>query len=364
MVRAVKLQISGSGRYFNPSQGVFNKLTLAGAANRPPVLADQAVPAARNQVNTLPLDIRDPDGDPLTCNTVLAPSHGAIVWDGANLVYTPKAGFSGTDTFTCVAWDGLADSRVAAVTVNVATQATPTYERQIISINCAASLTNAMYALATADLAGAVPVGYWNNLAATPQPSTNYDLKTSNGKATAAYRAYAACTIVEGSNLLTSAYGDTLPTSSNTPHHRLLNSAIQTAHDKPERFITVTLRNLPVDFTDYGYDVYVYAFTDGYYGSYRGAQRVDVDVGNDGSAEATDSMTYHYNNSITNFDGVLSRARNGSVGEYVKLSLLSQQKDTVRIKVTCTVGSTRAFLSGIQIVSVPKPFRGFLWQIR
>jgi VCBS repeat-containing protein len=62
----------------------------------------------------------DANGDPLTVALFTAPQHGtvALAADGS-FVYTPAAGFVGTDSFTYRANDGASNSFVAAVTIDV-----------------------------------------------------------------------------------------------------------------------------------------------------------------------------------------------------------------------------------------------------
>ncbi|WP_425617458.1 Ig-like domain-containing protein [Anatilimnocola sp. NA78] len=62
----------------------------------------------------------DPDGDPLTAAIVTGPTNGTVslAADGSFL-YTPNAGFAGTDTFTYAAGDGTATSEaIVTITVN------------------------------------------------------------------------------------------------------------------------------------------------------------------------------------------------------------------------------------------------------
>ncbi len=61
----------------------------------------------------------DLDGDPLTYAIVTAPSHGTLSGSGGSRIYTPNAGFSGTDSFTFTAHDGTVDSNVARITITV-----------------------------------------------------------------------------------------------------------------------------------------------------------------------------------------------------------------------------------------------------
>ncbi|HZT80608.1 MAG TPA: Ig-like domain-containing protein [Gemmataceae bacterium] len=62
----------------------------------------------------------DADEDWLTANLVGSPANGSLTLNpDGSFTYTPNAGFSGTDTFTYTATDGLADSNLATVTLNV-----------------------------------------------------------------------------------------------------------------------------------------------------------------------------------------------------------------------------------------------------
>jgi VCBS repeat-containing protein len=63
----------------------------------------------------------DVEGDWLTALVTSDPSHGSLLRDPlGGFVYTPLAGFSGTDSFTYMAADGSAFSNVATVTITVA----------------------------------------------------------------------------------------------------------------------------------------------------------------------------------------------------------------------------------------------------
>ena len=73
-------------------------------------------------INVLAND-SDPDGDPLSVQSVTQPVNGDVVNNGLDVTYTPDDGFSGTDTFNYTISDGaLTDS--ATVTVEV-TQSAP-----------------------------------------------------------------------------------------------------------------------------------------------------------------------------------------------------------------------------------------------
>jgi len=61
----------------------------------------------------------DADGDSLQLRVVSQPAHGRAGISGQTALYTPDPGFSGTDTFTFAAWDGMADSNLGVVSVQV-----------------------------------------------------------------------------------------------------------------------------------------------------------------------------------------------------------------------------------------------------
>ena len=61
----------------------------------------------------------DLDGDPLTYFVVTGPCHGCLSGTAPNLIYTPKANFNGSDSFTFKVNDGTADSALATVLITV-----------------------------------------------------------------------------------------------------------------------------------------------------------------------------------------------------------------------------------------------------
>ncbi len=95
-------------------------------ANRTPVSQSDVYTTPKNT----PLNINaaagvlandmDPDGDVFIADLQIAPSHGVVILsvDGSFL-YTPATGFSGTDSFQYVIFDGIDVSSLAVVTINV-----------------------------------------------------------------------------------------------------------------------------------------------------------------------------------------------------------------------------------------------------
>jgi VCBS repeat-containing protein len=72
-------------------------------------------------------NVTDIDGDPLTAILVSDVSHGTLVLNAdGSFTYTPAAGFTGSDSFTCKANDGTADSNVVTVTIEVTQPEPPT----------------------------------------------------------------------------------------------------------------------------------------------------------------------------------------------------------------------------------------------
>ncbi len=61
----------------------------------------------------------NPDGDPLTITSATAPGHGTATVSGGQILYTPAAGFFGTDSFQYTASDGNGSTSTTTVTVSV-----------------------------------------------------------------------------------------------------------------------------------------------------------------------------------------------------------------------------------------------------
>ncbi len=94
-------------------------LTIEGPVNTPPVADAQSLNTWRNQPLSITLTGSDADGNPLTFEVVANPSHGLLSGDAPDLVYTPDPGYIGADSFTFKAWDGLAYSEAAVVSIQV-----------------------------------------------------------------------------------------------------------------------------------------------------------------------------------------------------------------------------------------------------
>ncbi len=87
--------------------------------NHPPQVSPVSASSGGEPV-TLSLTANDSDGDSVTLRIVSQPAHGRAGISGTIATYVPDPGFSGTDTFTYAAWDGMADSNLGTVSIAVA----------------------------------------------------------------------------------------------------------------------------------------------------------------------------------------------------------------------------------------------------
>ncbi|MBX3010129.1 MAG: hypothetical protein KF832_01435 [Caldilineaceae bacterium] len=85
--------------------------------NMSPIAANQTL--TTTQATALAITLLAADDDPMTYKLVEPPAHGVLLGTPPALIYTPDSGFVGTDQFTFVANDGLADSNVATITITI-----------------------------------------------------------------------------------------------------------------------------------------------------------------------------------------------------------------------------------------------------
>ncbi|MFO1498468.1 MAG: hypothetical protein U1G07_08770 [Verrucomicrobiota bacterium] len=120
MLRAVNLERSGSGTYYNPSQGAFAEVEVIGQTNQPPAvsaLPDQHIPLG-GAIGPIPFTVADPDTalDQLmlsadSSNPGLVPAE-SILFSGQGAArtvqLTPVPGRDGVATITITVSDGTA----------------------------------------------------------------------------------------------------------------------------------------------------------------------------------------------------------------------------------------------------------------
>ncbi len=88
--------------------------------NDAPVVEPMQLETMEEQAVRATLQASDKEGDNLSFIITQQPSHGSVVIDGVQIVYTPEEGFSGEDRFVYKASDGMEDSAEVAVKVTVA----------------------------------------------------------------------------------------------------------------------------------------------------------------------------------------------------------------------------------------------------
>ncbi len=89
------------------------------AVNDVPVATAQSVTVTEDMAQGITLTGTDVEGSPLTHTVVTQPTKGVLSGTAPNLVYTPNANATGTDSFTFKVNDGSADSATATVTITI-----------------------------------------------------------------------------------------------------------------------------------------------------------------------------------------------------------------------------------------------------
>ncbi|GEM_PF-1308023 len=109
------------------NDGQLIQVTIGPVPPQAPVAQNQTVGTQVGQAKNITLVATDANGDSLTYSIVAGPSNGAVSpGTGPNRTYTPTAGFSGQDSFTFKANDGVTgDSNVATVTIDVEPNVAP-----------------------------------------------------------------------------------------------------------------------------------------------------------------------------------------------------------------------------------------------
>ena len=113
--------------------------------NVAPVANAQTVGVEVNSSVNITLSASDVDlpANTLTYTIVGSPAHGNLSVSGANVVYTPNLNYTGPDSFTFKANDGLVDSNIATVDINVS-GITVTLNLQLQGFSAAGPTTRGM----------------------------------------------------------------------------------------------------------------------------------------------------------------------------------------------------------------------------
>jgi hypothetical protein len=88
-------------------------------SNRAPVAPDQSLTTAEDTSLEITLGATDADNDGLTFTLVDLPQHGTLEGTAPGVTYVPDANYYGPDSFTFQANDGIAESNVATVRIEV-----------------------------------------------------------------------------------------------------------------------------------------------------------------------------------------------------------------------------------------------------
>lgn len=95
-------------------------ITVAAPANAVPIAQDQTVGTTQDAPVDIQLVHTDTDGPgPYIVTIVLQPADGALTGTDNDRIYTPNAGFTGSDSFTWKVNDGIDDSNEATVSITV-----------------------------------------------------------------------------------------------------------------------------------------------------------------------------------------------------------------------------------------------------
>lgn len=95
-------------------------VVMLNSSNYSPVANAQVVAATYNSTTNITLTATDPESAPLTYHVLTYPIHGTLTGSGSSRVYTPDTDYYGADSFTFKVSDGVYDSDVKTISINVA----------------------------------------------------------------------------------------------------------------------------------------------------------------------------------------------------------------------------------------------------
>ena len=122
-----RLNLSDQSEIFPLNQSYNSDLLIDGVSvtvqksgSNPPSANPQVVSVTQDDFVPITLIAQDPDpGNVLTYRIVSGPSHGTIGGAPPNIIYTPTAGYLGSDSFSFAASDGFSESVPAVVSIDV-----------------------------------------------------------------------------------------------------------------------------------------------------------------------------------------------------------------------------------------------------
>ena len=109
--------------------GLTDTDTLTILVNTAPVVEDMNFTILRDTSVSFELTATDADGDTIVSYPIFSgPAHGSLSGPESNMTYTPDVGYTGVDTFTYKAYDGIDYSDEGIVTINVFPPATAVHD--------------------------------------------------------------------------------------------------------------------------------------------------------------------------------------------------------------------------------------------
>ena len=99
------------------------------------VASSQTVTVNQGVAKAITLASTDPNGDPLTFQVTAGPSSGTLTGSGASRIYTPNAGFSGSDSFQFTATDTATGLVSNTGTVSITVTPPPVASSQLVTAN-------------------------------------------------------------------------------------------------------------------------------------------------------------------------------------------------------------------------------------
>ncbi len=114
------IEIHNKDTFASGDIGIAPELEITTAIlGSPPVANNQSVTLNEGSSKAITLTASDLESDPLTYRIITQPAHGTLSGTAPNLMYTPNAGYYGTDYFTFKANDGKSDSNEATVSITI-----------------------------------------------------------------------------------------------------------------------------------------------------------------------------------------------------------------------------------------------------
>ena len=117
----------------------YYKYEVSSLSNNPLTAHDLNIEAFKDICVSITLDATNPDGKPLTYETVSLPSNGELSGVAPHLTYCPNPGYVGTDSFTYRASDGNSNSNIATVHITIGEVNFPSLSMRIFNLWCSGS---------------------------------------------------------------------------------------------------------------------------------------------------------------------------------------------------------------------------------